>query len=349
MYLTILEIWVECDSVACFKYPSLRQYDPEIHLEEFQCLCLPLRPQLQRLHDVERYMSTRQNSATKANPSVYRDFGHPSSFAVNYFDQTPALQTLKAEIERDAAVKLQEKKDELATLKDEYAELMEEYNDSDCDFEEVVVETFSGSYTRSQHMKKSCSRCAIKKKAEVLKIAVYERPLSKDQSVAKATVFELKIPETFSNWRDASVYLIADVLQFQYVQPKKPRSKCQYTLTSHHDLSHMLAEHYWGRRMILLSETKPLAGTWKKKIPIPELENSDVCVHNALTYAYYDNTQKVYSTELKTSGKVTQKALYKMQQRSRTLERFLYKPHSAPDGLAANEPIVSPVLISPVL
>ncbi|CAO2650553.1 Nn.00g018450.m01.CDS01 [Neocucurbitaria sp. VM-36] len=339
MYLTIFEIWVMCDTLACFEYPTLLQYDPEVQLEELQCLCLPLKRQLERLHEVEVYMHSRQSAASKANPSVYRDFGHPSSFAVNYFDQTPELQALMSEIEDDASVKRQETWDKLGALKDEYSKLMDSYNDSDCDFEEVVLEGWSGSHTKSQHKEKGCKRCALKQEADALKIAVYEWPLSNNPSVAKATVFELDIPDTFSNWRDASVYLIANVLEFQYVQPKKSRAKVKHTLEVHHDLSHMLSSNYWDRRIILLSETKPLAGTIKRKIF--ELENRDVCVNNDLTYAYYDKAQELYSTELKTSGKVTQKALYQMPQRSKTLGRFLYKPHSAPDGLPANEPIAS--------
>ncbi|KAJ4367486.1 hypothetical protein N0V83_007069 [Neocucurbitaria cava] len=339
MHLTIFEIWVKCDTLACAESPLLRCYDPEIPLEELQCLCLPLKRQLERLHAIEAYIQERQNAAVNANPSIYCSFGHPSSFAVKYFDRSTALQSLMAEITRTAASKEQKKHQELIAKKGEHSNIMARYNAAECDFEEVEDNTYPEQRTESRHMR-GCSRCALKRQAVNLRISIYERPLSTDSSIAKATVFELRVPETFSDWRDASMYIIANVLEFQNSHPEKPQADSnRYTLDLHHDLSHVLGLHYRNRRIILLSETKPCTGTTKRSIPY--LEEGDVCVKNALSYAYYDKSQQVYCAKLRTNGKMTSKALYQMPERSKALSRFLYKAPSAPDGLPVNEPIAS--------
>jgi hypothetical protein len=41
MYLSLVDIWVACDKEACLLYPLLCQYDPELNLDEFQCLLYP--------------------------------------------------------------------------------------------------------------------------------------------------------------------------------------------------------------------------------------------------------------------------------------------------------------------
>jgi hypothetical protein len=68
------------------------------------------------------------------------DFGHVSSFAVNFFDVSPDLQELKSGIESDASEKREEKLQELATLKLEYQGLMVRYDKGTCDTRTTVVD-----------------------------------------------------------------------------------------------------------------------------------------------------------------------------------------------------------------
>lgn len=212
MYLTLLELWVACDKSACRIHPLLTDYDHEVDLIECQCLLLPLKSQMIRLGKVESYTLARRTAASKTAASVYRDFGKYSSFAVQYFSNSPVHQHLLAKIEQEAAVEREAKCQELARLKREYKDLMHRYESTECETHEVTYNYYYG-YTKIEH-KPNCTRCAVLRRADGLNINIYEWPVSSDRLVAKATVFELKVPQAFSNWRDASEYLISTVRTF---------------------------------------------------------------------------------------------------------------------------------------
>jgi hypothetical protein len=339
MYLTLLELWTACDRSACQIYPLLSKYDPDLTLDECQCLVLPLKRQMERLVDIERYVQSRQDSAVHANPSVFRDFGHTSSFAVRYFDQSHELQGVLAKIERDATEKQLRKYEELANLKCQYQDLMHRYNQRDCETHEVVVNRYHG-FTESRH-KPNCSRCALKHKADGLTIQIYEWPLSSTSSTAKATVFELLIPEAFSDWRDATMFLMATVLGWRDRQPMQPQ--CEYTLDKHHGLTHLLSSRYCERRIIPLSSIKPHTGTHRnEKKSILTLRDEDVCLPNALRYAYFDRTLGIYTGVCGSMEDLAQKCMHRMPNtRTRALERFMFRPPSTPDGPSPNEVIAS--------
>jgi hypothetical protein len=334
MYLTLLELWVACDTSACFVHPLLKDYDPEIRLSIFESLSLPLKSQMERLHHVESYSQTRLDNAKEQNPSVFCHFGHPSSFAVAYFDQTSSLQALKSEVERVAAVRRDAKCQELVELKKQYRDLMERYNNDTC----ACTTVTKIHRRRSRKVTQTCVRCKYQMQANDLEIYVYEWPLSVTLPVAKATIFELKLPETFGDWRDASHFIISEVLCFRVEKPGKP--KIQYKLDKHHDLSHMIISQYPIRRIIPVSEWKPHYGThYKSKADIPNLQEADVCLSNGLRYMYYDTNQGIWTAELTANEDLARMCTYGMPQRSKDLERYLYRPPSAPDGLSNNEVI----------
>lgn len=128
MYLTLCDIWVQCDILACRECPLLQKYDPEVQLNELQCLSSPLKAQMQRLHNIESRVESRRKTATKTYPSVFCSFGTSLSFAVKYFEseQGLSLQMLLAEVERDAEEKRQNKCKELDKLKGQFQDLMEQ-------------------------------------------------------------------------------------------------------------------------------------------------------------------------------------------------------------------------------
>lgn len=339
MYLTLVELWIACDTSASAIYPMLRKYDPEISLIELQCLALPLKSQMKRLDTVERYVASRQNAATKGLPSLYRDFGKSQSFAVRYFEQCESLQKTLNQIESEASAKRQRKCDELRDLQDDYERLMRQYNNSVCENETHVYNHYHG-YTRTQH-KTNCSRCSYKRRADGLTIQIFEWPVSSVPSVAKATIFELEIPEVFSAWRDTSAFLITSVLGFQDAQAQKPR--CTFTLDMHPGISHRLSSQYHGRRIVPLSSIKPHAVTHRKhQKAIQHLQDHDVCLNNALQYEYYDRTLAVVPTGTpKGTGEIPKKCAYHMPQRAQALERYMRRFPASPDGIIPNEVMVS--------
>ncbi|KAF1841017.1 uncharacterized protein K460DRAFT_347564 [Cucurbitaria berberidis CBS 394.84] len=339
MYLTVTELWAACDVSACIIHPLLHEYDPEICLTEFQCLVLPLKSQMKRLHEVECYVKSRRDAAYKSQPSVYRNFGHASSFAVRFFEQSDDLQATLSHIEQDATEKRAQKCEELKTMKREYTTLMDHYNNSACETHEALTGSYHG-FAETRH-KSDCSRCACKSVAASLTIQIYEWPLSSVPSVAKATVFELKVPQAFSDWRDASRYFIMTVLRHRDKFATKP--ECSYTLDKHAGLFQMLSSRYRERQIVLLSSIKPHTVTHRRfQKAIPHLNDDDVCLKNALQYAYYDKSQDfINSAAPVCTEELPKQCMYQIPLRSNALKRFLYKPPSNPDGLPPNEVIAS--------
>jgi hypothetical protein len=338
MYLSLFELWVAADKSACGKFPLLCQYNPEIALEELQCLVLPRKCQLQRLLKVERYIRARRDTADNTNPSIYEKFGHPSTFAVKFFDQSPALQATLADINHEATEKKKQKLEELASLQRQYQDLMDHYNRNECQTTTVVTNRHHG-YTKDVHSS-SCNRCASRTSASNLKIDIYEWPLSSDLSTAKATVFELQIPKALSDWRDASVFLISNVIGHAIITPNYPHY--HYTLSEHHDLSHLLSAGYLEQRIVPLSSIKSHTSTHRKKPKVHQLSDSDVCPRNALQYSYYDRILRSYTGSSQSTEQIAKNCLYRMPgMRYKGLEQFLYRPPLRPDGKSPNEVIAS--------
>jgi hypothetical protein len=245
MYLTLAKLWVAGDKCACAHYPLLTQYDSEVDLTEFQCLTLPHKDHMECLHTVERHVNSRRDRVTNGLPSVFRNFGDGSSFATRYFNQSKALQATLENIEADAATKRRQKHEELAAVKTEYHKYRNYYNTTGCQTQTVVTNHYHG-YTEEVHSV-NCTRCANKARADCLEIRIREWPVLSDPSIAKATVFELMVPETYSNWRDATVYFISTVLECRETELSPPRAS--YMLNKHHDLSHLLSGQYAQRRV----------------------------------------------------------------------------------------------------
>ncbi|KAH7080409.1 hypothetical protein BKA63DRAFT_464782 [Paraphoma chrysanthemicola] len=227
MYLTILELWAANDKSACAKYPLLHDYDPEIELSDCQCLLLPFKEQMARLHEVERYSQSRRAAANT----------HSSS-------------------------------------------------------------------------------------------------------VAKATVFELKIPQAFSDWRDASAFVLKNVLGFRYSSLTEP--VYTYGLEQHHGLAYLLSNEHRRRRIVPISDIKSHTTSHRNfQEAIIDLRESDVCLENALRYKYYDKVQGVLCAKMESNEHIPQKCLIGMPDRSKAMRRFFYKPPSSPEGLASNEVLAS--------
>ncbi|KAF2856141.1 hypothetical protein T440DRAFT_531312 [Plenodomus tracheiphilus IPT5] len=339
MYLTILELWVACDTSACSIHPLLLEFDPELDLVELQCLTLPLKSHLERLHGVEVHVSSRRTAAKKSQPSLYRNFGNPSSFAVRYFDGDDQQQATLARIESEATQKRNEKRQELAKLKTQYKSLMDAYNTGVCENETYVYNRRFG-YTSTRHAR-YCSRCARKTKADGLNIQIYEWPVSSVLAVAKATIFELQIPRAFADWRDISAYIITTVLGFKVKNPSRP--DYTFTLNMHNGLSSLLSAQYHERRIIPLSTIKPHTVTHRKrKNAVHLLKDHDVCLSNALQFELHDKTLGITPKSAPNcTEEVAQKCTYRLPHRSKALERFAYKPPSSQDGLQPNEVIAS--------
>lgn len=292
-----------------------------------------------RLRVVEEYVRSRRDKTNKGQPSIYGKFGHLLSFAVKYFDKSRECGKALSEIEHTASIERQEKCEELVDKQRIYHDLMEQYYDSACEFRDAIVIRSGLQVSVSRHYRR-CQHCAFEKAAMALSITIHEWPVSLEVPIAKATIFELMAPETFSQWRDASVHLITDVLGFHSAQPQKVKdADIIYGLERHHMLSERLSAHHKTQRLIITSDIKARTGITRKKVN--ELKVKDVCLDNTLNYKYFDTVHRVWNNVLDQSGDLPTKLVYCMPKRSGTLDRFLLKPPSAPDGVPGNEPLVS--------
>ncbi|KAF6780969.1 hypothetical protein CMUS01_16792, partial [Colletotrichum musicola] len=194
MLLTILELWVACDKAAVHAHPLLMDYDAGVPSELFQNLLLPSRKKMERLSQAEQYLvnRSRHRMSRCSDFHVYTSYGSPDSFSVRYFEQSGRHQKLLAEIEANATADRDEKRRQLARLKSQYQSLMSQYSRSTCNS---------------------------------LDIRVHEWPLPRNSYEKKSVVFELALPQTFGYWREASFYVLMNVLKLQHGGLKQPSTR----------------------------------------------------------------------------------------------------------------------------
>jgi hypothetical protein len=342
MYLTIIELWVACDKSVCQVHTLLRQYDPEIPMELFQSLLLPLKEQMQRLSAVEVYIKSRSSSTNHNMPSLFHDFGHVSSFAVKFFDQSPSHQSLKLRIEQDATMKRDKKRRELSEKKQQHKTYMNEYELGTCEY--TVVKTGPYDLEESVHVY-NCKRCNWLGLAKQITIQVHEWPLSSDSSTAKATVFELMAPEAFANYREVTFFLLKTVSRCDFQHEQRLRN---YTLGCDQALGPFLSwAVYNTQRIIPSSHTKANIKCHRgdqDHNTIPNLEEHNVCVNNGLQYQYFDQTGDVFFHGFSTTERMSQNCTFQLPSRSLPLQKFVYRPSAQPSGVPPNEVIASQFL-----
>jgi hypothetical protein len=324
MYLCIFELWIACDKSACHLHPLLGEYDPELQLDQLQALSLPHKSHLVRLSRIEQYVQDRRTRAVSTRPSVMRDFGHVQSFAVKFYNQSSFHQELDRQIVTAAAAQRRQKVQELSDKKEQYSTLMKAYDEGTCDYRDMIIDRYH-NITESQHSP-HCVRCKKREDASQIGIQVHEWPLSRFGSMAKATVFELRIPAAFSHWRDATNYVAKNVMGF--VQDHDDQPRAHYELSNHTDLSTLSAIPY-KQRIKILSQDKPHTGTHRKiKSGVTWLLEDDVCLDSGLSYAYYDGSESCFSRPLKPTDQILKQCTYRLPDRSSALQIYV-KPRAA--------------------
>lgn len=335
MYLTAMELWIACDKCACRKYPLLHDFDPEVDISSFKALSLPFKSQLERLSTAEAYLKFRRINARADAPSLYRDFGLSSSFAVRFFDESLDHHRLRSDIEQHATVRRQQKYHELAKQKQLYHDLMARSDERSCDYTKVYNSHYNFEGTEHASW---CEKCDLRSRAEQLRVQVYEWPLSSDPAVAKATVFELQIPKAYSHWRDATMFLLIKVLCFTHTNVRKPRAR--YILSEQDGLSSIWASPS-DQLINLVSEDKPVTGShYRVKEGVAFLQEEDVCVDNALHYQYFNRLENAFSDVLGSSQQIPNKCTYQLPARSSQLQSYLRTPTTSND-ITPNQVIAS--------
>ncbi|RDA92364.1 hypothetical protein CP533_4405 [Ophiocordyceps camponoti-saundersi (nom. inval.)] len=334
MLLVILELWVAADEAAVQAIPLLRDYDPEIPLQVYQALLLGFKDDMERLHRAESHVNNREDFARGKNkPSIFSSFGHKTSFQVSYAKKSAQHQDLLRRILDDAAETRRQKEKEFQRVRQTYDNLMSEYNSISC--QEVEKEEDGLLYTEHDP---SCKRCRLHKQARKLSIIIHEWPLSNDNNEALSTVFELAVPPVFGQWRDATLYLLVDVLQ---CQKSKSKPQTTYSLWYKEGTLHKHAPPEQKWRVHLLSDTKPHIVTHRKAKPIGSSSLSQICLNNGLRLQYVDGSFGVLLEEIVPTPDLSTKCTFQLPARSAGLQRFLQRTYLKPEGETPNQAIAS--------
>ncbi|KAK2031664.1 hypothetical protein LX32DRAFT_584407 [Colletotrichum zoysiae] len=339
MLLTILDLWIVCDKATIRVHEMLREYNPDIPLGLFQNLILPTKGHMERLNSAELYLAERLRnckSETSA-PNIYTTFGTTTCFSARHFDQSLEQQSLRSVIEEQAERDREAKKQELRKLKTEYGDLMAKYHASCCDYYEGVDRW--GDWYRNHSG--GCQRCSYQDRANGLMIEIHEWPLPTDISKIKSTVFELSVPKSFGDWREASVYFLFVVLKAKFVSPSTPRA--HFPLENYRGLSQYFRNAFTGQNVglnvCLLSEDKPHMETHRRTLGVGKATENEVCLENGLNYAYYVNRQCLFLTTFAFTYEIPEQCTYSLPPASKGLQQFIFRPATMPSGPSPNTAI----------
>ncbi|KAK1673137.1 hypothetical protein BDP55DRAFT_634371 [Colletotrichum godetiae] len=339
MLLTILELWIACDKAAIYLFPMLRDYNPEVPTGVLQNLLLPLKGQMKRLHDAEKYLLDRnQNCKTVASaPSIYYTYGSRHCFPVRHFEMSSEHQRLKEKIESKARQDREKKMKEFNEKKEKYNNLMRKYHASICDYDNVF-DRWTGRLDKRHS--NGCSRHSYLSQANSLRIDIHEWPLPRRDLEAKSVVFELLVPVSFGQWREATVFFLFGVLK---VTPQMGEKVQGYScsLERYPGLFGFFQERLTPHFISLLSEAKPHTVTHRKGMDIATATEKQVCLSNGLHYAYYDHRRHCFMRSFGPSEIIPQLCTYELPAASMALQKFLFRPSMCPNGPTPNTVIAT--------
>ncbi|KAL8364190.1 hypothetical protein RB601_009770 [Gaeumannomyces tritici] len=329
LVLTALELWIACDKSATHLCPLLKEYKPHVPAQLLQSLLLPFREQMKRLRKAELYLEQRSLAASPSLPNIFQRFATPESFAVRYYSRSRELQELYRSIADDATRTRKEKIAELSRLQDRYITLKSLSDSLSCT-QVQVWHRWSGFVWEHDGC---CKKCALQTAMNCIKIDIHEWPLPSQFLAAQAAVFELGGPAYFSFWRDATAFLVLNVLQCRYSANNR-QMECR--LSGYQALSGYGAAQLHSRRIALSSSTKPHVVTHRSSKHVAGLTGSDVCLNNGMTYAYYDNVSSTYVHDFQAVEDSPRRCMYSLPTESQWLEKYLFRPSYMPQGQPPN-------------
>lgn len=338
MVLGVLELWIACDRVACEGCPLLRDYDPGIDVRRLQSLLLPFRPQMERLAEVEAYLSERRTKGFRKD--IWTSCSQADTFAVCYFDGSPAHQALRREIMQKATADREAKITEFAQLKKEYVQLMQACNTMECSY---ISEMLNGQ-PYPDHSPR-CVKCRKQADAENLAIHIHEWPLPTSEEASKNVVFELRVPQWFSIWREATSFVRFNILRCTYIDVDRPGPNSHFPLDYDMHVRHLYNSRLScgeTARIGLLSRVKPQIQTHYKAKKISGIDHvSKILFDNASRWEYYDSGSEFgcFIGAVSPSEGIERLAssmMYQLPADSQAVQKFLYRPPASPDGPPSN-------------
>lgn len=335
MLLTILELWVACEMIACKIHPELEDYDHEISTRIFSSLVLQQQKDMRRLSKAERYLGQRREQARFAPAdgiSVFTSFGDEDSFPARFFAQSDHHKDLLNKIETFAKIERERKREQLAELQAEYSQLRAEADA--LEHQQRFYRNKEGDEA-TRHDKKNCRRCLLSTQADRLSITVHEWPLPSRQVVAHCTVFELDVPPAFRSWRDVTLFFIRDVVLFS---PRGVPLKTKITPQTYNGLQSFMDEESAKARITIVSQARSNL----TKVLLKEAPNEEsIFMSNRLIWRYHDVSLDIFLEKSVENEEVDRLCTVRLPECSMAMQTFLRRPPETPDGNPPNAVIAS--------
>ena len=274
MILVLAELWCAIDVLASKIRPLLRKFGPEIPVDLFFPLLLPKKSQMDRLRQIELYITARHEQAVPDNPSMFSD---PSKrcFAAQLYETYEYYQDLRWEIQKFERQQISRKRTEWVEQSLRYRKIKDGAKAMMCQ------NSFDINQNVEQHIPSECPRCRRLKVAEDMSIEKYERPLPEDAVHCAAAVVELDFPSEMVAWRNMTWMLVHDIGRSSKSSGPLPAE----TLLRYSGLR--LFAKKKSSSISLASATKSYTRAHYKKVRFP-VEFEKCVVYNALRYKLWD-------------------------------------------------------------
>ena len=274
MILVLAELWCAIDVLASKIQPVLRRFGPEIPVDLFSPLLLPKRSQMDRLRQIELYITARQEQAVPENPSM---FSEPSKrcFAAQLYETSEYYQTLRWEINEFTEEEILRKRTEWVEESRRYRKIKEGAKAMMCQ------NTLDIYQNVERHLPSECPRCRRLKVAEDMSIDKYERPLPENAIHCAVAVVELDFPSEMVAWRNMTWMLLHDIGRSNKTSGPLPAE----TLLKYSGLRPFARKK--ASSISLASVTKSYTRAHYNKVKFP-IEFEKCVVNNALRYKLWD-------------------------------------------------------------
>lgn len=340
MILTCLELWIACNKSALNICPMLSEYleasvQPSLVRALLQSLILPHKSQLERLNRIESYLDLCSSNSKILMPSVFDNFGEQNAFYVRYYNTSQEQQQLHNLIESQAHKARQEKRVELASLQSMHANLKAQADVMSC-----TQRVFSDrwGYQTTEHAW-DCKRCKTIQEYRALHIEVHEWPLPKGIRNEQSVIFELAPPKWLPAWRDATIFLLFNVLSMSYMNKTKLQEK--HELFDYEALRrHCSAPQ--SQKITAVSQAKSFLKSHYRTIRIDSItDDSQVLVNHGLYYEYFNSSAGVLAGPAMLTETIPRQCMLKLPSKDSTMQPFLYRPAHNPSGPPPNAVIAS--------
>ncbi|CAJ2504457.1 Uu.00g118510.m01.CDS01 [Anthostomella pinea] len=282
MLLTIMEAWIALDRAAITQFPLLRDFHPIFPSHLMDVLQLHTLQDVTRARRVSAYLQERVQTCNSSHATVFDD-PFKGCFAERYSDEydiSGSLAALKEEIESVAASEKEEKEEEWRETSAQYEALTKQIDSATC----LYVQSSDGSYG-TYHDNRNCPKCQLYYQRSRLRIRVFESPLPKEITMAKAVVFELNCPSAFAAYRAATWKILSHLA----IETQDVGTKPKVCIEEYSELQHFYSTARRSYSVTLASTAKSFLMThWATKSFPVELDQ--VCLPNGLRLGYYDKT-----------------------------------------------------------